>query len=137
MSIDSKPSCDSSVVEHPLGKREVESSILSRSTIVRFWAKVDYEDYNGCWQWNGALDRHGYGQFKTESRTSPKRSHRVAWELTHGLIPAGSSVLHDCDNPRCCNPSHLRLGTHEDNMADKRARNRAWKGGPRRKPKTA
>lgn len=33
-------------------------------------------------------------------------------------------MLHDCDNPRCCNPKHLRLGTHRDNMDDKIVRNR-------------
>lgn len=129
--------CDSSVVEHPLGKREVESSILSRSTIIRFWAMVGDVGRNSCWPWIGSCDRHGYGQFKAKSRTPPKRSHRIAWELTNGPIPKGLLVLHDCDNPRCCNPSHLRLGTHRDNMDDKRERNRAWKGGPRRKAEVA
>ena len=132
MSNGTRNGCDSSVVEHPLGKREVESSILSRSTISRFWGKVEDGGDNQCWPWAGSLDRYGYGQFKAKSRTAPKRSHRMMWEIVNGPIPAGMAVLHSCDNPRCCNPRHLRIGTHQENMDDKRARNRVWKGGPRK-----
>lgn len=54
-----------------------------------------------------------------------KRSHRVAWELTHGPIPDSLHVLHRCDNPPCCRPAHLFLGTHVVNMADRSSKNRA------------
>lgn len=132
-------SCRSSVVEHSLGKREADGSIPSGSTkykakvVSRFWQKVSYPRNTTCWLWVGALDRWLYGQFKPVSRSSPLRAHRVAWELLRGPIPDGMSVLHSCDNPRCCNPEHLRLGTHADNMDDKRKRGRAWRGGPRKK----
>jgi hypothetical protein len=46
------------------------------------------------------------------------KAHRVAWTLANGPIPAGMHVLHTCDNPPCCNPGHLWLGTQADNMAD-------------------
>ena len=130
-------SCRSSVVEHRFGKAEVESSILSDSTISRFWQKIKFplpsKMRNACWLWVGSRDRYGYGQFKEKSRCPPKRSHRFVWQLFHGSIPAGAQVLHSCDNPACCNPLHLRLGSHVENMEDKRRRGRVWKGGPTRK----
>ena len=57
-----------------------------------------------------------YGQFKLNGKM--KKAHRVAWELGHGEVPKGLMVLHECDNPTCVRPSHLFLGTHEDNMRD-------------------
>lgn len=79
---------------------------------------------NGCWIWTGARRDGRYGTFKHRHRTD--RSHRWAWRFTHGEIPDGLHVLHDCDTPLCCNPAHLHLGTHADNMRerDERGRNK-------------
>ena len=79
----------------------------------------------GCWSWNKATC-YGYGKLAYGRRQY--RAHRVSWEVHKGQIPDGMSVLHRCDNPSCCNPAHLFLGTHDDNMADKVTKNRQAKG---------
>jgi hypothetical protein len=89
----------------------------------RFWAKVDKRGPDECWPWAAALSNRGYGKFSI-----PKNrwllAHRVAWQLTHGLIPEGQIVRHKCDNPLCTNPEHLELGTHQDNSDDMAKRQR-------------
>jgi hypothetical protein len=93
-----------------------------------FWAKVDVSDSASCWPWTGHRDARGYGRTTKRSTTA----HRVAWEVTHGEIPAGLFVCHRCDNPPCCNPAHLFLGTAGDNARDMAAKGRVRGGGPRR-----
>lgn len=102
----------------------------TRSVVERFWEKVERRGDDECWPWTGAKDRKGYGQF---TFSQPKRrvtASRAAYELTHEAIPAGLCVMHDCDNPPCCNPKHLRLGTIADNNRDmyEKGRGRGWGG---------
>lgn len=52
-------------------------------------------------------------------------AHRIAWALAHKRDPGKMLVCHTCDNPRCCNPAHLFLGTDADNMRDMHAKGRA------------
>ena len=75
-----------------------------------------------CWVWLGAKSGGGYGNFKIRCKSF--RAHRVAFRIATGPIPAGLDVLHRCDNPPCCNPEHLWLGTDVDNSADKESKNR-------------
>ena len=94
----------------------------------RFWSKVNRGDSDACWPFTGARyppPLLPYGQFSIRGRQ--QRAHRVAWRLTRGAISAGMQVLHRCDNPPCCNPVHLYLGTHADNMRDRNERERTHK----------
>ena len=75
-----------------------------------------------CWEWRGNRDVDGYGRFRWNYEMFG--AHRVAWELAHGPVPAGMLVLHRCDNPPCCNPDHLWLGTNVENIADRHAKGR-------------
>lgn len=89
----------------------------------RFWAKVDKRGPDDCWLWTGAtLSQNGYGSLSGPRNANgwptARYAHRVSWELTHGAIQPGQSVLHACDVPRCVNPNHLFLGTQRDNNQD-------------------
>lgn len=83
----------------------------------RFWAKVRVT--NGCWTWQAATDRKGYGLFKMSGKTIG--AHRAAWIITNGWKPIHPecAVMHKCDNPSCVRPDHLLIGSNADNMADK------------------
>ncbi len=86
---------------------------------------------DACHLWTAQLDKNGYGQFAMTYK-SKWQAHRAAYQLFVGPIPAGKIVMHICDQPRCVNPDHLRVGTQADNMADKMAKGR-WRGGRKAK----
>lgn len=77
---------------------------------------------NACWPWTGARSSRGYGTLYAMGTTLA--AHRVAFEVATGESPGNLFVLHRCDNPPCCNPAHLFLGTHDDNMRDRDAKGR-------------
>ena len=86
---------------------------------VRFWSKVDVRDAESCWEWKASRSTHGYGRFGRGGRAGGMvTASRMAYELTHGPIPAGVHIRHRCNNPPCCNPEHLTPGSHDDNMRD-------------------
>lgn len=98
--------------------------------VARFWARVDQS--GECWEWIAYRNHDGYGRLVIGSRTDGTRrlamAHRVAWEIAKGPIPDELRVLHRCDNPPCCRPEHLFLGTQADNIADCRQKGRTIVG---------
>jgi hypothetical protein len=93
----------------------------------RFWRNV--KKTRTCWLWIGTADKGSYGHIGTGGRKGiALKPHRLSWAIHHGPVPPGFHVLHRCDVRSCVRPSHLFLGTHADNMADKTAKNRQRKG---------
>lgn len=93
----------------------------------RFWPRVNRRGADECWPWQGARRAKSYGEVYAPAVAGARQryqAHRVAWVLTNGPIPDGMLVCHHCDNPPCCNPAHLFLGEHADNMRDKCAKGR-------------
>ena len=89
----------------------------------RFWAKVDKSDAASCWPWTGGRDKNGYGTCGPAAKQSFIAS-RVAWTLSNG-VQADGFVCHSCDNPICCNPDHLWVGTPKENARDMWAKGRS------------
>jgi hypothetical protein len=95
------------------------------------WDKVDKRSEDECWPWKGLL-KDGYGRVQINDRSY--YAHRVIYSLAFPNViewkaPSRTQetgfLLHKCDNPCCCNPNHLFVGTHADNMADKVAKGRS------------
>lgn len=98
-----------------------------RMTAGRFWQRVDSSAGPGvCWPWTGSLHADGYGKLRWAGANV--LAHRTAYALIHGEIPAGLCIRHRCDNPPCCNPDHLEIGTWADNVMDTVSRGRHVRG---------
>lgn len=119
-----------------LASWEPYASLAVYSTLAiaaKLWARVRTGHPDECWPWMASVDRQGYGNMTLPgvcgARGRSETTHRLAWILTRGVIPPGghygtTCVCHSCDNPRCCNPWHLFLGSHADNMQDKARKGR-------------
>ena len=83
------------------------------------------EPNSGCWLWMGfahnpSQSRHQWGAIKYKNKKTLVG--RAAYIARHGDVPAGLHVLHKCDNGFCCNPDHVRTGTHAENMMEMKER---------------
>lgn len=88
----------------------------------RFWRRVDKRGVAECWEWQGPRTDRGYGTASLDRRTW--RAHRLAVVFSGRDLPDGLVVMHSCDNPPCCNPEHLIVGTFADNNADMMSKSR-------------
>ena len=97
--------------------------------VLEFLGNVSPEPMSGCWLWTGKVSGYVgdvYGRMQVSG--FGHAAHRLSWRLFVG-DPVGKFVCHHCDNPCCVNPSHLWLGTARDNINDKVAKGRSWRGG--------
>ncbi len=89
------------------------------SRLIRFQSKVDARGDDECWPWTAkARTQFGYGVFRLSKDEGVIGAHRFAFMAAGNEIPDGTLVRHKCDNPICCNPAHLVLGTPQDNVTD-------------------
>lgn len=93
----------------------------------RYEAMVIRRGSTECWDWNG-FKYKGYGRMGHAFGQATIGAHRVSYLLHVGPIPDGLTVLHECDNPSCTNPAHLRLGTNLENNIDRDRKGRGARG---------
>jgi len=88
---------------------------LTKADVARLWSYVERGDDEECWLWTAGTTAKGYGRFKLNGKLFAAT--RLVYYLTQG-DPGSRHVCHTCDNPPCCNPRHLWLGTASDNNDD-------------------
>jgi len=101
----------------------VKGRKVSPERLERFKSKLSEPTETGCLLWTASKSNRGYGVF-SDGWGKTISAHRFAYQLAKGSIPAGMVVCHSCDNPACCNPDHLWLGTRSDNQRDMVAKGR-------------
>lgn len=103
----------------------IRKVLIGVSVEERLRAYVDQRGADECWPWTRWCDEDGYGDICIGGGLS-RRAHVVAWEVATGqTCPKGMVVMHTCDNPPCCNPAHLKLGTPTDNNRDRDSKGRS------------
>lgn len=106
----------------------VRPDVAAAMAVTRYWSNVDASGGpESCWPWTGDADPNGYGAFFWLGQLWP--AHELALTFATGEVrPDGYETCHGCDNPPCCNPTHLRFGTRQDNVDDMMSRDRNARG---------
>ena len=105
----------------PTGPSRLEDCVHVGRFIIneeKFFSRI-IEGENGCMTWIGGKHRQGYGMFNLYNTTAGKKqmqvAHRIAMMIELGReLGRYEFVIHNCDNPLCCNPDHMFVGTPED-----------------------
>lgn len=101
---------------------------MGKGLMERFEQKFVPEPNTGCWIWTAAVKRTPSQDYLLPwfyLDKSPTSGARASWVIYKGEDPKNKHVLHKCHNSLCVNPDHLYLGTHSENMRDKKIASRA------------
>jgi len=108
------------------GELDVEQNLTPK----QFLAHVDVRSKYDCWLWKGLIYK-GYGMLRVfvpgvlgDGLMQGIYAHRLSYQLFVGFVPLDLYVCHACDVPGCVNPTHLFLGTAQDNATDRRIKGR-------------
>lgn len=124
--------------QRELLERSVEDDAAQRER-----AGTERELEQPCRLWTGSLNGNGYGRHAVIDEQLAHRVSYRAFRTDLEAIPLGMQILHECDVPRCIEPSHLTIGSHQDNMTDIASKGRGNNGqlgtraSPERRAQTA
>lgn len=117
---------------HSAGKRlNGETLKYLMSLPDQTWREKIYEritpttDKTACHEWSASKTKGGYGIVTILGVNI--LAHRAMHAFATGDADA-EVVMHECDNPSCCNPRHLRSGTYRENAEDMMRKGRYRKG---------
>lgn len=90
---------------------------MTKPPIDRVLTRTVEDPNSGCWNFQGALNNHGYGYVGSGGHQGRKLYvHRATFEFFVDEIPSGLVLDHLCRNPKCCNPWHLEPVTQRENL---------------------
>ncbi len=122
---------EQSTLAHPVFQPRPGIQGISTAYLAACLAERTVVVESGCWEWDRHTNGAGYGMIDLQHWDwfqTTVAVHRTVYRLCVEPIPAGLCVLHRCDNPSCCRPDHLFVGTNLDNIADKMAKGRQARG---------
>ena len=114
--------------DHLKSKRVLSCGCRLSCSLEQFIRKVESLPFTpkGCQEWTGYIESTGYGRVRVQGERWS--THRLSYFVfRNSEWDEKLFVCHHCDNPKCVNPNHLFLGTHDDNMKDMKAKGRARK----------
>ena len=101
---------------HPTFEPRYEMTTVAAKHMLWTISRKCFIKPSGCWYFSGRRNEDGYGIFQVGSELH--RVHRLIYEYCIGELVEGLLILHDCDNPPCCNPNHLHIGDKKKNMIE-------------------
>lgn len=104
--------------------------LILQTTVERFNKFTKRDKTTGCLNWIASRRGDGYGRMwigsKREGTLRKEMTHRVAWMIAGKKFdPKRPFLTHKCDNPACCEVTHLRPGTSTSNNRDRSDRDRS------------